>query len=830
MAQAAETDGKLLLSPYRVIDLTDERGLLCGKLLADLGADVIQVEPPGGSTARKIGPFYKDETEPEKSLFWWAYAANKRGITLDLHTAGGRDTLRTLVKDADFLIESYSPGYLDGLGLGYRDLEAINPGLVMVSITPFGKDGPYAHYASPDLVGMAMGGLMYVTGDSDRAPLRVGFPQFYLHGGGAGAAAAMIAHTHRVLTGEGQHVDVSCQQALAKTLAHAPQSWDLEEVIIKRMGPYRQTSADTRIRLTWRCKDGYVNYMPQGGGVGVSRSTRALLAWMDEEGMGDKYVESVKWEELGYGQVRSEVMERVVVPLEKFFATHTIDELVQASLDRRIFLFPVATQKAILNHTQLAARDYFDRLYHPELDATITYPGVFIKEGGGGRAELRRRPPLIGEHNDDVYRGEPRHTSDQTGDPQRSRVVTTPRRALEGIKVLDFSWVAIGPMTTKYLAEYGATVIRVESAKRPESLRRAAPFKDGIAGINRSGYFANYNANKYGITIDARHPRARDLVLRIASWADLVVENFTPGTMESWGLAYDDLREVNPGIVMFSTSMLGRGGPMERQPGFGPVLSSLAGLTHITGWPDRNPSNPYGAYTDFIAPRFAIAAILAALDYRRRTGEGIYLDMSQLETGVHFSAPFILDCEVNGRERGRVGNRDPDAAPHGVYPCKGEDRWIAIACTGDDQWSALCRSMDSSGRGWSYDGRFSTLEGRKACEDELDLNIAEWTKEWDSRELMEMLQAAGVPAGMVNDCHDLFDDPQLKHRNHFQYLTHPEIGRYATDRSEWDFSRTPGRLEHPSPLMGEHTEYVLREMIGLSEDEYRSLEADGALE
>jgi benzylsuccinate CoA-transferase BbsF subunit len=404
------------------------------------------------------------------------------------------------------------------------------------------------------------------------------------------------------------------------------------------------------------------------------------------------------------------------------------------------------------------------------------------------------------------------------------------KKPLEGIKVLDFCWVAVGPMTTRYLAEYGATVIRVESGKRPETLRRAAPFKDGISGINRSGYFASYNPNKYGITIDMSHARAKELVLRLVSWANLVTENFTPGTMERWGLGYEDLQAINPAIVMYSTSMLGRGGPMERQPGFGPVLSSLAGLTHITGWPDRDPVNPYGAYTDFIGPRFAVASILAALDYQRRTGKGLHLDMSQLETSLHFTAPFILDCSVNGREQGRKGNRDPGAAPHGAYPCRGEDRWIAIACQTDQEWQALLELI--SPVDWDEDRsqQASTLVGRKTVEEDLDKMIADWTVDQDPQELMRTLQDAGVPAGVVNDCRDLFQDPQLTHREHFKYLDHAEIGPYPSDQSEFDLSKTPGSLDTPAPLLGEHTEYALKELVGLSEDEYRSFEDDGVLE
>ena len=402
-------------------------------------------------------------------------------------------------------------------------------------------------------------------------------------------------------------------------------------------------------------------------------------------------------------------------------------------------------------------------------------------------------------------------------------------RPLDGLKVLDFCWVAVGPMITKYLAEYGATVIRVESSKRPDTLRSGAPLKDDIPGINRSGYFANYNANKLGAAIDMRHPKAKDLILKLASWADLLTENFTPGTMESWGMGFDDLKKLNSKLVMFSTSMLGRGGPMEKQPGFGAVLSSLAGLTFITGWPDRDPVNPYGAYTDFIGPKFAVASILAGLDYSRRTGEGMHLDMSQLEASLHFTAPFMLDQEVNNRERTRMGNRDPDAAPHGVYHCQGEERWIAVACFSDQEWQNLGGIIEKSGQDWPRQDRFSTLQSRKQHEDELERLMGEWTSDWDSQELMRMLQSHGVAAGVVNDCRDLFSDAQLTHQGHFVYLDHPELGVYATETSEVRLSLTPGKLDRPSPLLGQDTHLALTEVVGISEEEYQALEADGVL-
>jgi len=412
-----------LLSPYRVLDLTDERGLLCGKILADLGADVIQIEPPGGSSARAIGPFYKDDVHPEKSLFWWAYAVNKRGMTLNIETDDGRQLLKRLAQDAHFLIESFPPGYLHRLGLGYEALEAINPALILVSITPFGQDGPYAHYKATDVTGMAMSGLMYLTGDPDRAPVRVGFPQFYLHGAAAGATGAMLAHSARAISGQGQHVDVSCQQAVARSLAHAPQFWQLENLILKRLGSFRQNAGETKVRVNWRCKDGYVNFMPGGGGAGSARSVRSLLAWMREAGMPNEALEAVQWEDLGYGTGRAEVMDLTAEVVGAFFAAHTRDYLVSESVKRRVMLFPVATEADIFTHPQLEARGYFKEISHPELQASVTYPGMFIKDEGGSRVGIQRRPPLIGEHNADIYQGELGLTSEELKTLKQGKVI-----------------------------------------------------------------------------------------------------------------------------------------------------------------------------------------------------------------------------------------------------------------------------------------------------------------------------------------------------------------------------------------------------------------------
>jgi benzylsuccinate CoA-transferase BbsF subunit len=370
--------------------------------------------------------------------------------------------------------------------------------------------------------------------------------------------------------------------------------------------------------------------------------------------------------------------------------------------------------------------------------------------------------------------------------------------------------------------------VRVESRQRPDVLRGSPPFGSKGKGLHRSGYYANYNANKHALGLNLAHAKAPALVKRLARWADLVTENFTPGTMERRGLGYDDLRAVKPDIIMFSTSMLGRGGPYASLPGFGAVLSSLSGMTDITGWPDRAPTNPYGAYTDFITPRFAAAAILAALDYRRRTGLGQHLDMSQLEVSLHFIAPALLDCALNGREGARTGNRDPAAAPHAAFPCRGEDRWITIACLNDAQWQALQRVMGEPA--WAQGERFATLSGRKAHEDELEALVAAWTQDLDAQELMQALQAAAIPAGVVQSNQGVIEDPQLEHRGHFVYYEHPQLGRHPVQRSEFRLPRARAERNWPAPVIGAHTGEVCRDILEMSEEEVAALVAEGVLE
>ena len=389
-----------MLSSYRVIDLADDRGMFCGRVLGDLGADVIKVEPPSGDPARRIGPFYKDNPARENSLFWQAYAANKRGITLDLEQDAGRGLLRKLVGTADFLVESFRPGYLAERGLGYDQLREVNPRLIYVSITPFGQDGPYSGYEATDLTGVALSGFMYLTGDEDRAPLRVSAPQFWELGGAAGAAGAMVALAHRATSGRGQHVDVSCQQAMARTLSHAPQFWDMNGTILKRSGPFRPIGTDRRLRVNWECADGYVNFIQPGSTTG-GRNMQALCQWMEEEGFPEPMLARTDFAAYGFGQLPEEVLDRMHEVLGRFFKARTKHYLSTNALQRRVLLFPVHDQADVAGYTQLEARGFFREVAMEDGD-TLKTLGPWVKSS---LKPLRppHRAPSLGEHNAEVY-------------------------------------------------------------------------------------------------------------------------------------------------------------------------------------------------------------------------------------------------------------------------------------------------------------------------------------------------------------------------------------------------------------------------------------------
>jgi len=399
--------------------------------------------------------------------------------------------------------------------------------------------------------------------------------------------------------------------------------------------------------------------------------------------------------------------------------------------------------------------------------------------------------------------------------------------ALADVKVVDLMWAIAGPAATRVLADYGATVVRIESTTRTDICRTVAPFRDMPPGPESAVLFHNVNTGKHMMTLDLASAEGREVFLDLVRWADVVTEAYTAGTMRALGLDYDTLRAVNPGIIMLSTCLMGQTGPLASFAGFGNLSASITGFGHLCGWPDRAPAGPFGAYTDYVAPRFSLATILAALDHRRRTGEGQYIDLAQGEASIHFLAPAMLDYTVNGRVQGPTGNDDSEAAPHGVYPAAGSDRWLALAVRDDAQFAALAGVIGHADL--ARDPRFATAAARREHRAALDALIADWTRQHDVHAAERVLQDAGVAAAVCANSADMAADPQLVHREHFRELAHPTYGTTPVEGSRFRLSRTPAVVAGAAPTLGRDNQDVLTTILGYDEDRITDLVIAGAL-
>ncbi len=818
------------LAPYRVVDLTDGRGLLAGQMLAKLGADVVQVEPPGGLSARRLAPV----DDRGRSFYWSAFAAGKRSVTLDLETPAGREQLERLLDGADFLIESADPVDMAALGLDPESVKARHPRLIHVSITPFGWHGPKRDWAASELTLWAAGGPLFPHRDSEGPPLRISAPQAWLHGAADAAAAALIAHFARLTTGRGQHVDISVQQSVTPAT--------LSSITAAAVGhpnynifppqPKRTAGPDGTPQPRgpkWRVKDGLVEMMI-GGGPGGPR-TNSLFAWMKAEGALPKQFADWDWTAI---PIRPAADDPVMVEIEAareavadFLAPRTKADLEREAIARNLLLAPVKTMADLLASNHLKARDYFVTVNEGGVSRTL--PGRFAVGPEGMFAPLRGAPD-VGQHNDEVFAGlqpppplrpPPTLSEDR---PKGEMGAATPR-PLEGLKVLDLAWVVAGPALGRVLADFGATVVRVESSVRIETARLMGPFPGGQPDPQRCALYDTYNTGKLGLALDLSRPEGQAVVRDLAVWADVLVESFVPGQLARWGLSPDSLSAANPRLIGVSTSLMGQTGPASTLGGYGNVGAAMAGYQAIVGREGRTPIGPYGPYTDFIGPRFGLVALLAALDHRRVTGEGCWLDISQAEAGIQFLAPQVADTAATGRVATAVGNRDPQFAPHGVFACAGQDRWVAIAVRDDAEWSRLAGLIG----GETVDDAFSTLAGRKANEDRLEALVEAWTRTRDVAAIERHLQALAIPVHRAADSADMVADPQLIARGHFVRLSHPLGGDSVIEASRFTLSETPAQYRRAAPHFGRDAREVLNDFLGYDEAKVAALDAAGVL-
>jgi crotonobetainyl-CoA:carnitine CoA-transferase CaiB-like acyl-CoA transferase len=816
------------LSPYRVIDLTDERGLLAGQILAKLGADVIQVEPPGGSTARRAPPF----DEAGRSLYWSAYAAGKRGVTLDFETPEGQARLRRLLASADVLIDSAAPGRMAALGLDYANLKDVFPRLVCVTVTPFGFDGPKRDWAASELTLWAAGGPLFPHRDAEGPPLRISVPQAWLHGAADAAAGALIALRARYRTGRGQHVDISVQQSVTPTTlsyaAAAAVGHEGYNLFPRPIRPPRQPGEDLALRgPKWRVADGMAELTLAAGPF--AQRSNLLFAWMAEEGALPERFEGWDWTTKPLWVLPGDPLEADIVAardaVAAFLEPKTKAELERQAVARGLLLAPVNTMADLLASGHLEARDYFVNV--DEAGARRILPGRFARGPEGLFAEPRPAPAL-GEHNDEVFgEGEDRIARPSiAAEEDAARVEGAPGPSpFGGLKVLDLAWVVAGPAIGRALADFGATVVRVESSVRIETARLMGPFLGGQPDPQRCALYDTYNAGKLGLTLDLGHPDGRAVVRDMARWADVVVESFVPGQLGRWGLSPESLREANPALIVVSTALMGQTGPSAGLTGYGNIGAAMAGFQSIVGWPGEPPLGPYGPYTDFVGPRFGLVALLAALEHRRTTGQGCWLDVSQAEAGIQFLAPQIAEAAATGRIAAPQGNRDPRFSPHGVFACAEEDRWIALVARDDDQWAELAALIG----GEALESAFASLAGRKAAEDRLEGLVEAWTSGQDVAALEDQLQALGIAAHRAASSDDMVADAQLAARGHFVRLPHPLGGESVIEASRFRLSDTPPRYHRPAPHFGRDTREVLVGILGYDEARVAALDAAGAL-
>lgn len=781
-----------MLSGLRVLDLAGEPLSMAGRMLADMGADVVKPETADGDPLRRAPPLDRGGT----SLRFLAWNAGKTSVRYD-----DKDPrMAALLRGAHVILQT--PGFENALQLSHDRA----PQAVWLVATPFGLQGPRARWRASDLGIMAASGNMYATGYPDGPPLRCSEPTAYAHA----SAEAVFAILTALASGRPQLIDLSMQEAVL--IANMSGAGQYPKT---RNKGRRQGAALGRTREIWPCKDGHVSFGLRGGPARVA-NFRILREQLARENLLTEVWEEQDWSRFNPQSLDTDALLAIEEPLADYFLRHTMSDLYQLAVTTGLMLAPANSAADILESTQLAARHMFQ-----PVGSIRQFPSRFFIARDAQDAEASVPPPRpapglhegpwpVWKRRSDAFFPVARNPLSAEG-------------AWQDLKLVEFGSGAAGPIACRYFIEQGATVIRVESSKHPDFLRvMSAGSPQGLEG---STLFDALNVGKQSITLNLKHPEGREIARQLMCRADAVLENFAPRAMKSYGLDYAQVVRDKPDLVMLSTCLNGQSGPHKDYPGFGGQGAALSGFNFLTGQPGREPIGPFGTITDSLAPRFAASALAAALLYHRRTGRGVHLDLSQVEAGVYSVAPWLLEQAVNGKCRSRSGNRTVRAAPHGVFPCLGEDRWIAIACWNDDEWVHLCTIFGLDHR------RYADVESRLAAQDELEALLSGVTRQREVHDLARQLQYAGIEAVPVADFEDLLTaDPQLAFRQHFTPLQRALTGESIYERNGFRLSATASGFERPSPLLGEHTEDVLSTMLGFDADQIQRLRDIGALD
>jgi crotonobetainyl-CoA:carnitine CoA-transferase CaiB-like acyl-CoA transferase len=795
------------LSGLRVLELPGAATMYCARHFADLGAEVWKVEPPGGDPARNLPPLIDRPGADPVSATWLSCNLGKRSCQLDLATPTGRQSLARLVAAADVVIHGLVEAEAAALGLTAPGILDGSAGLVTVAVTPFGFRGPLSGWHGSDLVSIAMSGYLHMTGEAEGRPIRPSAPiQSLLHAGNHGLVAALLALRRRRLTGRGAFIDQSIRDTGTWMLTHTYQHWDMQRLNLKRQGQGRDMGARKRLRSVYRCADGYITWMFATGHIGA-RSISALIAEMDRARMAPPWLLEIDWLATDLLTATPGITEQLEVAFQDFFLARTRDDLLEFAIASGLMLAPINGIADLPGDPQLAARGAFQPVAQPGI-GTITVPAAPVHLRG---IDWRPRGPA-------PALPEPR--PDWTPQPQSPAPATAGVLPLQGVRVLDLGTTLAAPVAARLLADFGAEVIKVESQAHPDTLRVGTPYAPDGPVLDRSGYFAAYNAGKRSFALNLQAPGAHDVLRRLVERSDVLIENFAPGVMGRLGLEPATLHSWNPRLVIASHSLQGQTGPRSRHRGYGQVASAMTGWYDLTGEEGGEPLGPYSAYTDFLSWPHLLAAVLVALEVRDATGRGQYVDHAQLESSLHFLAPLLLEHELTGRAETRRGNHEDGACPSNAYRGRDPDAWIAVSIETDRQFVALCEVLCVA---LADDPRFRTHETRKANESALDAELDRLIATCDVHDLAYRLQEAGVPAGPVNRASDLFADPQFDYRRFFRRLDHPVIGAHAVITHSFRMEGLDPGPSKAAPLLGEHTYEIASEVLGLSDAEIAAL-------
>jgi crotonobetainyl-CoA:carnitine CoA-transferase CaiB-like acyl-CoA transferase len=789
------------LKGFRALDLTGLSGQLCGRILADLGMEVIKIEPPGGDPVRCLAPFVASPDGNTLSTVFAHLNAGKSSKALDLGEEADRVVFKQLVKTADVVLESFQPGELERKGLGYKDLAAINPALVMASITAFGQQGPKKNFLYNDLVALAESGFLYISGDPSLPPCRPPETQAYYFASLFAAAGALAALYRRERTGQGDHVDATMQETLA-THEHIIRLYANEQQILKRAGSQHGSVAPAKI---FQCKNGFIYLY-------VTRQHWKLFldTWTDHPAE----FEGKDWLNNLYRRAHADVLNPAVEAFVSQFTMAEITEMLQA---KGIPCVPVNTPLGFANDDHVQSRGFIAPVDHAGFGRTRQAVAPFVIDGA--RLPVRSVPVLDSWREDTVAREAPKKeftaaNADGGNGP------------LDGMRIVSFDHVLAGPYGTTILAELGADVVKVESSKGGMD-----PFRFFGTGEdpNLSPRFLEFNRNKRSFTVNLKHPKGQGVLHDLVAKADAVLDNYSVEVVERIGLAYDQLRKVKPDIINLRMPGLGTTGPKRHFSTVGVNITSFTGLTYMWNHPG-NTNPPIGSqtvYPDYVSGVLCAIIIISGVLFRDRQKKGAFIDLGQSEATAFMIGANLMEAAASGKDPEPIGNASFSVAPHDCYPCRGEDRWCVIAAETETQWLALARII---GAGTEQDGRFKTNADRLKHRAALNAVIEQWTNDQDAFAVRDRLQGAGIPCGVVQTGEDLCNDPQLRERGFIVAVENPRLGRVVLPNFPLQFKNARLTRRWEFPVLGRDTEAVLRDVVGYSAETIAAHKRDGVLE